>query len=829
VAALTDHFAFAWGAGRPTAQRDQEMYAVGARWVRFEVEWTNVEPTTKGTLSGWANYDSAIQAAEAAGLKVLPIISTTPTWARVATAPTYAGDAYWKPPALNSNYADFCAAVVNRYKPGGTLGTNVTSYELWNEPNLARFWGGLPSDPAKYAGMISAAYTAMKAAYSSCFVVTGGLSPAGSYGYNAGGNRNPLNYLEGIIAGGAGQKFDAVGWHPYGAAGFADGEPWSAWWQMYGTTPSVRSILTANQRPTVPIWATEYGDSTDAGWGGLPGAITETTAAARLTEAYSRWGAFTFPKGPLFYFTFRSNVGDATGFSIVDPNTGAQRQRYVSYRDAPRDTTGSTGGGGGTTGGSTYSAAVLATTGLQSYWKLGELAGNFADDLGVASLTPSGTIGYNGTSLNAETEGAAVFSGDDTLSGGDIHRFAGNVAHSVELLINPTELTVGTFYVLVSKMNDAATDGWWLLLNNESAAAGPRIILERKAGGVTTGASGYSASIALNTSTRILATYEANTVTISVNGTVIATVILATATIAGSAAAFRVGNHPALSAYKGRIARVAVYNRVVTVGEDATHQAAMTVSPNSTGPNGRPIVDPFNRADEAALASPWTTVSGASGGIALVSNQATGRSAAYGESYRDAQHGPNCEVFATLAVKPAAADPCSLKLGTSITTLTNWNGYELKFTTVDAGTDTIQILRQTGATSTALGATVSQEVTAGDALALSLEGSDVKVYRRAVNTSTWTLLATRTDATHRSMTTALWLSARNQVVRLDDLGGGTFTPAGGTLLGLLGDMASSVAWPTGGTLGDTPSSAAYGSEGYTLGDAPSTANYPPGT
>jgi hypothetical protein len=42
-------------------------------------------------------------------------------------------------------------------------------------------------------------------------------------------------------------------------------------------------------------------------------------------------------------------------------------------------------------------------------------------------------------------------------------------------------------------------------------------------------------------------------------------------------------------------------------------------------------------------------------------------------------------------------------------------------------------------------------------------------------------------------------------------------------------MASSVAWPTGGTLGDTPSSAAYGSEGYTLGDAPSTANYPPGT
>jgi hypothetical protein len=546
------------------------MVTAGARWVRFEVEWTNIEPTTKGSLTGWSAYDQAVRDAETAGLKVLPIISTTPTWARVATAPTYTGAAYWKPPAVDQNYADFCAAVANRYKPGGVAGTNVTSYELWNEPNLSRFWGGLPVSPSKYAAMISAAYQAMKVAQPACTVVTGGLSPAGSYGYSASGNLNPLNYLEGIFAAGAGQKFDAVGWHPYGATGFQDNQTWSAWWQMYGSSPSARSILTANGRASVPIWATEYGDSTDAGWGGQPTPLSEATAASRVTEAYSRWGAFTFPKGPLFYFTFRSSIGDAFGFSIVDPTTGVNRTRYTAYHDAPRDA-----GAGSTTG--TYSQEVVATSGLQSYWKLGETSGTFADTQAVASLTATGTIGYNGASLNGEADGSAVFSGDDTLAGGDIHRFTGSAAHSVELLINPSELTVGTYYALVAKMNDAATDGWWLLLNNESTLLGPRIIFERKGTGGTAGGSGYSAALAPSTTARILATFDANTVTISINGTLVVTAVLAAVTIVGSAAAFRVGNHPALGAYKGRVARVAVYNRALTVGEDTTHQAAMAV------------------------------------------------------------------------------------------------------------------------------------------------------------------------------------------------------------------------------------------------------------
>ncbi len=807
MAALTDHFAFAWGAGQPSLARSQEMFAVGAKWVRFELEWTNIEPTTKGTFSGWANYDTAIQAAESAGLKVLAILSTTPSWAR-----TLPGNPYWSPPAVPQNYADFATAAVNRYKPGGTLGTNVRHWELWNEPNLSAFWGSQP-DPVKLAAMMIAAYPAIKAADPLATVVSAGMAPAGPYGESTTAQMNGLTYLERLFTNGAGQKFDAVGWHPYDSGGFAY-HPSSAWSQMVETPVSVRTILTANNRSSVPIWATEHGVK-------APTWTTEATAAARLTEAYLRWGNFAFPKGPLFWFTYRNNLTDANEFSIVDPVSGTPRTRYTAYRDAPRDTSTPSSGT------STYSATVLATSGIQSYWKLGESSGNFIDSMGVASLTPSGTPGYNQTSLNSEADGSVLFSGDDVLDGGDIYDYAGNTAHSVEFIMEPAEINTGTFYLLVVKMNTATTDGWWVLLNRD-AAGGTRILYERKGGGGSGGASGW-ATINVGQTVRVLVTYDGAAVaTIYANGVAIGQSNIGAVSIAGHTDPFRVGGHTSLTPFKGKMARVALYNRVLTAGEDTTHQAAMTVVSGSGGAYGRPVIDNFNRANEAALAAPWVTPSGATGGMALVSNQATGRSAAYGDSYRDATHGPSVETYVTIAAKPADADPFYLRLATSITSSSTWNGYEVEFTAAAAGTDSLKINRQSGATSTQLGATVSQEFDVGDVLELALNGDAVELWRRPSSSTTWALVATRTDTTHRATTTAGWLKAKNQVVKLEDFGLGTFVPTS-TFIDVLGAIPASTAWPGGGTLGDAPASSSYGNEGFTLGDAPADARYPPGS
>src|SRR5947207_2526952 len=65
-----------------------------------------------------------------------------------------------------------------------------------------------------------------------------------------------------MYANGAAGSFDAVGWHPYNypyGLGYAN---WSAWSQMSETSPSARSLMTANGDGGKQIWATEFGAPT---------------------------------------------------------------------------------------------------------------------------------------------------------------------------------------------------------------------------------------------------------------------------------------------------------------------------------------------------------------------------------------------------------------------------------------------------------------------------------------------------------------------------------------------------------------------------------------
>src|SRR5262249_16953859 len=141
----------------------------------------------------------------------------TPPWARVP------GTSSHSPPANLDDYARFVKVAVRRYSALG-----VHAYEIWNEPNIAEFWGPRP-EPARYAQLLRRAYSAVKAGDPSATVVSGGLAPYGSYGQRDAQHVNPLSFLEGMYANGARGSFDALGWHPsnypYGLR-FA---PWSAW------------------------------------------------------------------------------------------------------------------------------------------------------------------------------------------------------------------------------------------------------------------------------------------------------------------------------------------------------------------------------------------------------------------------------------------------------------------------------------------------------------------------------------------------------------------------------------------------------------------------
>jgi polysaccharide biosynthesis protein PslG len=260
--------------------------SAGSRWLRADLNWEIVQHGGPQSFD-WTRYDRIVEAARSRGLRVLLAIVYTPEWARPGTS----SGAY--PPVDLRTYAAFCRAAVARYSARG-----VGHWEIWNEPNLAAFWKPAPS-PTRYAAMLRLAYAAIKRADPKAFVVSGGLAPYGAYGQATRGRMNPLTFLQRMYAARARGSFDALGWHPYNFGGLSFHRS-SAWSQVLRTTPSVRSLMSANRDARKPVWATEFGSPT----GTSPDAVSEAAQAQLVRDGFARWRTWSFA-GPLFWYTLR--------------------------------------------------------------------------------------------------------------------------------------------------------------------------------------------------------------------------------------------------------------------------------------------------------------------------------------------------------------------------------------------------------------------------------------------------------------------------------------------------------------------------------------------
>lgn len=282
---------------------DQATYlnsdqAMGAGWLRFDINWTSIQAGGP-TSYNWAPQDAVVKGAMSRGIQILGTIAYTPAWAR----PSGTTDKY--PPTNVSDYGNFCKATAQHFGPMG-----VHAYEVWNEPNLSGFFMPSPN-VVKYTAMLKACYTAIKSVDPNSTVMTGGTSPAGSYN-NPGSTSqiNGINFLEGIYANGGKGYFDAVAHHPYtfpyDPSTVAN---WSAWYQMFGTSPSLRSVMIANGDGTKKIWGTEWGAPTNGPSGS--GYVSESTQAAEVTSAFKLWTSYSWT-GPLFVYDFRDDGTSTT-------------------------------------------------------------------------------------------------------------------------------------------------------------------------------------------------------------------------------------------------------------------------------------------------------------------------------------------------------------------------------------------------------------------------------------------------------------------------------------------------------------------------------------
>ncbi len=242
-------------------------------------------------------------------MSVLGTITFTPSWARPAGS-----SAVYGPSA--QDYAAFAGAAARHYAALG-----VHAYEVWNEPNSPAFWQPKP-DPAAYTALLRAAYGAIKQADPSATVITAGLAPAATDGQSY----SPVDFLQAVYAHGGHGYFDAVGQHPYcWDANTFPGDPqgWSAWYQMYGTSPSLRSLMIDHGDGDKKIWATEYGAPSNGPAGSSH--VDESTQAAMLTKAYQLWAGYSWA-GPLFFYEGRD---EGTSTSTRENFFGLLRQDFT--------------------------------------------------------------------------------------------------------------------------------------------------------------------------------------------------------------------------------------------------------------------------------------------------------------------------------------------------------------------------------------------------------------------------------------------------------------------------------------------------------------------
>jgi hypothetical protein len=146
----------------------------------------------------------------------------------------------------------FAAAAVDRYGPGGSFWRErrelraqpITTWQIWNEPNLSSFYGPMV-DPAGYGALVIAAASAIRAEDPTAQILLGGLTGTKT-------NRKRMSsaafltelYAVPLIA----DAFDGIAVHPYSR-------------NVQGTLAQVRGArrLAEAHGDYAGLWITELG------------------------------------------------------------------------------------------------------------------------------------------------------------------------------------------------------------------------------------------------------------------------------------------------------------------------------------------------------------------------------------------------------------------------------------------------------------------------------------------------------------------------------------------------------------------------------------------
>ncbi|HEX2987766.1 MAG TPA: hypothetical protein VHS06_06295 [Chloroflexota bacterium] len=240
----------------------RQVTDLGFGWNKSLVEWKWVEPLKKGEFD-WYATDGVVYGSAGQGLKLVVRVDLPPAWATKKNPGQPES-----PPDYLQDYADFVYALVSRYNNSNPRG-RIYAIEVWNEPNLADYWGGKKPNAAEYVQMLKVAYEAAKRADPSVVVLSAGLGPTGTNNDSA----IPDDvFLQQMYDAGARSYFDVLGAHAPGfkAPPEMSGDQVAAD-PAYGghrvftfrRVEDLRNVMVKNGDSGKQVWITEFGWTSD--------------------------------------------------------------------------------------------------------------------------------------------------------------------------------------------------------------------------------------------------------------------------------------------------------------------------------------------------------------------------------------------------------------------------------------------------------------------------------------------------------------------------------------------------------------------------------------
>lgn len=249
----------------------------GFTWVRQHFPWAAIEPQP-GQYE-WERWDRLVTETARQGLHLIAVLDTSPAWARRPVD----RENRFAPPQFVTTYGLFARAFAQRYAQ------QITCYQVWDQPNIAPYWGAYNVDPAAYVRLLRVAYAEIKRADPGAIVLSAALAPNTESG---GRNLSDVLFLRAMYQAGAKGHFDVLGAKAYGFWSGPDDRRVDPQVLNFSRLILLREELIRQGDASIPIWAVEFGwNALPDDWSGLPppwGTDDATKQADRTFRAIQR-------------------------------------------------------------------------------------------------------------------------------------------------------------------------------------------------------------------------------------------------------------------------------------------------------------------------------------------------------------------------------------------------------------------------------------------------------------------------------------------------------------------------------------------------------------